>query len=49
MSDALLFVEVGGWSLAMILLDAVFGVPGLILAPVIYAWVKSELVERGLV
>ncbi|HEX2757919.1 MAG TPA: AI-2E family transporter, partial [Thermoanaerobaculia bacterium] len=35
--------------LAMILLDAVFGVPGLILAPVIYAWVKAELVERGLV
>ncbi len=35
--------------LAMIFLDAVFGVPGLILAPVIYAWVKAELVERGLV
>ena len=35
--------------LAMVLLDAVFGVPGLILAPVIYAWVKAELVERGLV
>jgi predicted PurR-regulated permease PerM len=35
--------------LAMILLDAAFGVQGLILAPVIYAWVKAELVERGLV
>ncbi len=35
--------------LAMLFLDAVFGVPGLILAPVIYAWVKAELVERGLV
>lgn len=35
--------------LPMIFLDAAFGVPGLILAPVIYAWVKAELVERGLV
>jgi predicted PurR-regulated permease PerM len=35
--------------LAMILLDAVFGVPGLVLAPVVYAWTKAELVERGLV
>jgi len=35
--------------LAMVLLDAAFGVQGLVLAPVIYAWVKAELVERGLV
>jgi predicted PurR-regulated permease PerM len=35
--------------LAMIVLDAVFGVSGLILAPVVYAWAKAELVERGLV
>ena len=35
--------------LAMIVLDAVFGVSGLVLAPVIYAWIKAELVERGLV
>ena len=34
---------------AMIVLDAVFGVSGLILAPVVYAWLKAELVERGLV
>jgi predicted PurR-regulated permease PerM len=34
---------------AMILFDAVFGVSGLILAPVVYAWLKAELVERGLV
>jgi predicted PurR-regulated permease PerM len=34
---------------AMILFDAVFGVPGLILAPVVYAWLKAELVDRGLV
>ena len=35
--------------LAMILLDAIFGVSGLILAPVVYAWLKAELVERRLV
>jgi predicted PurR-regulated permease PerM len=35
--------------IAMIVLDAVFGVSGLILAPVVYAWLKGELVERGLV
>ncbi|HEX7528533.1 MAG TPA: AI-2E family transporter [Thermoanaerobaculia bacterium] len=35
--------------IAMILLDAIFGVSGLILAPVVYAWLKAELVERGLV
>src|SRR5512140_997098 len=34
---------------AMIVLDAVFGVSGLILAPVVYAWLKAELVERRLV
>jgi predicted PurR-regulated permease PerM len=35
--------------IAMIVLDAVFGVSGLILAPVVYAWLKAELVEHGLV
>ncbi len=35
--------------IAMIVLDAVFGVSGLILAPVVYAWAKSELSARGLV
>ena len=35
--------------IAMIVLDAVFGVSGLVLAPVVYAWLKAELVERGLV
>ena len=35
--------------LAMIVLDAIFGVSGLVLAPVVYAWAKAELVERGLV
>jgi predicted PurR-regulated permease PerM len=34
---------------AMIVFDAVFGVSGLVLAPVVYAWAKAELVERGLV
>ncbi len=35
--------------IAMVVLDAVFGVSGLIVAPVVYAWAKAELVERGLV
>ena len=34
---------------AMIVFEAVFGVPGLVLAPVVYAWTKAELVDRGLV
>lgn len=35
--------------IAMILFEAVFGLPGLIVAPVVYAWAKAELVDRGLV
>lgn len=31
------------------LVSNAFGVPGLVLAPVVYAWTKAELVERGLV
>jgi predicted PurR-regulated permease PerM len=35
--------------LAIVVMEAAFGIPGLIVAPVVYAWVKGELVERGLV
>jgi predicted PurR-regulated permease PerM len=35
--------------LAILVLEAAFGIPGVILAPVVYAWAKSELVSRGLV
>ena len=35
--------------LAILVFEAAFGIPGVILAPVVYAWAKAELVERGLV
>jgi predicted PurR-regulated permease PerM len=35
--------------LAILVLEAAFGIPGVVLAPVVYAWLKAELVERGLV
>ena len=35
--------------LAILVMEAAFGIPGVILAPVVYAWAKSELVSRGLV
>ena len=44
-------VHAHAWELllAMLVMEAAFGVPGLIAAPVYYAYVKSELVEQGLV
>jgi predicted PurR-regulated permease PerM len=35
--------------LCMVLMESVFGLPGVIVAPVLYAWVKGELREAGLV
>jgi Predicted permease len=39
------------WELlmAMLVMEAAFGLPGVIAAPIYYAYVKSELVENGLV
>ncbi len=34
---------------AIVVFEAAFGVPGVVLAPVVWAFAKSELVERGLV
>ena len=34
--------------LAMLLLESAFGIPGLIAAPIFYAYMKSELREKGL-
>ena len=34
---------------AMLLMEAIFGLPGLVAAPVVYAWVKDELSRAGLV
>ncbi len=33
----------------MLLMEAIFGLPGLVAAPVVYAWVKEELTRVGLV
>jgi predicted PurR-regulated permease PerM len=33
----------------MLVMEAVFGVPGVIAAPVLYAYLKRELDEAGLV
>jgi len=35
--------------LAMLVMDAVFGIPGVIAAPIYYAYIKDELKARGLV
>lgn len=35
--------------IAMLLMEALFGLPGLVAAPVIYAWTKDELTRVGLV
>lgn len=44
-------VKSTAWELlsAMIFMEAVFGIPGLISAPVIYAWLKEELTARELI
>jgi predicted PurR-regulated permease PerM len=35
--------------LAILVFEAAFGIPGVVLAPVVYAWTKAELVDHGLV
>ena len=35
--------------LAMVVMEAAFGIPGIIAAPIFYAYVKAELSDRGLV
>lgn len=44
-------VQARAWELlcAMLLLEAIFGVPGMIAAPVLYAWLKAELKARQLI
>jgi predicted PurR-regulated permease PerM len=44
-------VRAHAWELlvAMIVMEAAFGVPGLVAAPIYYAYVKEELVSRALV
>lgn len=44
-------IGAAAWELlaAIVLFEAAFGVPGVILAPVVYAFAKKELIGRGLV
>jgi predicted PurR-regulated permease PerM len=44
-------VHASAWELllAMLLMEAAFGVPGLVAAPIYYAYLKNELVSRKLV
>jgi predicted PurR-regulated permease PerM len=44
-------IRAAAWELlvAMLAFEAAFGVPGLVLAPILYAYVKRELVDRGLI
>jgi predicted PurR-regulated permease PerM len=44
-------IKASSWELllAMLLMEAVFGLPGLVAAPVYYAYLKDELSARGLV
>lgn len=44
-------IRAKSWELliAMLALEAAFGVPGLIMAPLVYAYVKHELSEHGLI
>lgn len=44
-------VQATAWELlsAMLLLEAIFGVVGLVGAPVVYAWLKSEIKAQGMI
>ncbi|RQW83747.1 MAG: hypothetical protein EHM79_15380 [Geobacter sp.] len=44
-------VQATAWELlsAMLLLEATFGVAGLVAAPVVYAWLKAEVKEQGMI
>jgi predicted PurR-regulated permease PerM len=46
-----LHINARAWELlaAMLAMESVFGIPGVIAAPVFYAYLKNELSERGLV
>jgi predicted PurR-regulated permease PerM len=44
-------VQATAWELlsAMLFLEAAFGVVGLVAAPVVYAWLKAEVKEQGMI
>lgn len=44
-------VQATAWELlsAMLLLESMFGIAGLVAAPVVYAWLKAEVKEKGII
>lgn len=44
-------VQATAWELlsAMLLMEAAFGIAGLVAAPVVYAWLKAEVKEQGMI
>jgi predicted PurR-regulated permease PerM len=44
-------INAAAWELllAMLLMESLFGIPGLLLAPIVYAYLKSELTEAGVI
>ncbi len=44
-------VQATAWELlsAMLLMEAAFGIVGLVAAPVVYAWLKAEVKEQGMI
>ena len=42
-------IRASAWEilLAMVCFEAAFGVPGVVLAPIVYAYGKRELADRG--
>jgi predicted PurR-regulated permease PerM len=44
-------IESRAWELiaAMLAMEAAFGISGVIAAPIYYAYIKDELVERGVI
>ena len=44
-------IKASAWELllAMLFMEALFGLPGVVMAPIVYAWVKDELKSAGLV
>lgn len=44
-------INASAWELltAMVVMEAVFGIPGVVMAPIVYAWVKGELTDARLV
>ncbi|MBC7946179.1 MAG: AI-2E family transporter [Burkholderiales bacterium] len=44
-------IQASAWELliAMLAMEAIFGLPGVVAAPIYYAYVKAELADRGLI